>query len=71
LLTLFVNIFKTLSNRKSIPLLENTVLMKLPTISLDSINSLIENAEKRIELINIGANMALEKYPFEIIHEID
>jgi len=71
LLTLFVNIFKTLSNRKSIPILENTVLMKLPTISLDSINSLIENAEKRIELINIGANMALEKYPFEIIYEID
>ena len=32
---------------------------------------MIENAEKRIELINIGANMALEKYPFEIIHEID
>ena len=57
LFTLFVNIFKILSNRKNIPIFENTIRINMNESSLQKINTIIESADTRRELIQEGANL--------------
>jgi hypothetical protein len=57
LFTLFVNIFKILSNRKNIPIFENTIRINMNESSLQKINTIIESAETRRELIQEGAKL--------------
>jgi hypothetical protein len=57
LFTLFVNIFKILSNRKNIPIFENTIRINMNDSSLQKINNIIESAETRRELIQEGAKL--------------
>ena len=57
LFTLFVNIFKILSNRRNIPIFQNTVRINMSETSLGKINNVIESAETRRELIQEGAKL--------------
>lgn len=59
LFTLFVNVFKILSNRKNIPVFKNTIQIDLSESSLSKINNIIESADTRKELIEEGANLVV------------
>lgn len=57
LLFLILNILYKVSNRSSNPVLNNTIVIDMEDLNMETLNAIIDNSEKRREMIDQGAKL--------------
>ncbi len=57
LLFLILNILYKISNRAISPILDNTIIIELEDLNMENLNAIIDNADKRRSMIQIGSDL--------------
>ena len=57
LLFLILNILYKVSNRAISPILDNTIIIELEDLNMENLNAIIDNADKRRSMIQIGSDL--------------